>query len=456
MTIHRSSRIGLLLLAVLVIALLLTVFFSQQGQQTQQHAAGNTTIVTIDLSNLIGTSQFVTGASHTQDDITLYGSRTSARQVISSALVFENVPIMGWGSPDPEPSPGTYDWSVLDSRIQFMRSTGTTKMITLCCAPAWMRDPQYASDDWTYLAARPAISHFQDYANLAKRVAQRYPDVQYFQVWNELKGFYIPPPTNHWDYVNYTLMYNMIYDAIKSVRPDAKIGGPYVPLDIWADPSAGGWPAKDPTLYNQPWGTVDQRSLDAITYWLANKHGGDFIVFDGGTGTREGTWTTDEFSAFDFYQPLLNWIRKQPNGGATLPIGSAEWYPHTPQTYTDINPYNAVFAHGLITMITSGYWYALPWGTQGDSQGLNADPASFMTNRGQPTAEYYTLKALKDYFSQGTQLYKVIASSNTVTVLASKAKTMLVNHLRINQIVIVNGTTINLTPYQVTVVDTPG
>jgi hypothetical protein len=55
------------------------------------------------------------------------------------------------------------------------------------------------------------------------------------------------------------------------------------------DPSAGGWPARDPSLYSQPLGTMDQRSLDVISYWLANKHGADIIAVDAWNGNRDGT-----------------------------------------------------------------------------------------------------------------------------------------------------------------------
>lgn len=444
--------IGLSLLCTLVII----VLFSKQQQTLQQHAATNSATVTIDLSHPIGTSQFVTGASHTQNDSTLGTNQTvvmSAKQVISQALDNENVPIMGWGSPDPEPSPGTFNWSILDKRMQFMRSTGTTKMITLCCAPGWMRDSAQAND-WQFLDARPTTAHFKDFANLAKQVALRYPDVQYFQVWNELKGFY-NSSLNRWDYESYTQFYNEVYDAIKSVRPDAKIGGPYVVINTWAAPSAGGFPTTDPTLNRQAWGTIDQRSLDVISYWIANKHGADFLVIDGHTGTREGLWPTDEFAAANYFTAVINWIRKQP-GGATLPIGWAEWYPNASQNWNDINHYNALLAHDLITTLKSGVWYALLWGTQGDAQGLNAHPASFMTSSGQPTTEYATLKSIKDNFGPGTQLYQTTSSTDTLTVLASKTKTMLVNHLGNSQTVTVNGSIITLNPYQVTTIDTPG
>ena len=412
--------------------------------------------VTVNLSSPDMVSQFATGITHTQNDNAL-GTNKSAiaaeKKLIQSSAVIENVPLMGWGSPDPEPAPGQYSWGVLDSRIEFMHDTGTTEMITLCCAPGWMRPSQY-TDDWQYLETAPSPAHYQDFADLAKQVAERYPEVKYFQVWNELKGFY-DASTNQWDYAGYTTLYNMVYDAIKSVRPDAKIGGPYISIDNWSTTNAGGWPAHDSALYNQPWGTIDQRSLDVISYWLAHKDGADFIIIDGGTGTKDGTWTTDEFTAANYFPAIYQWIRQQPDGGATLPIGWAEWYPSTPQNYTNINHYNAVLAYDLIVTLKSGYWYALLWGTQGDKQGLNAFPASIMTSNGQPTPEYYTLRAFKDCFGAGTKLYKTSSSSPAITAIASDKKTMLVNHLGTTQVVRVNSVTVILNGYQVLIMNTP-
>ena len=179
-------------------------------------------------------------------------------------------------------------------------------MISLCCSPTWMFDAGWVGrTDWNRLETAPLPSHFADYANLAKQVALRYPDVQYFQVWNELKGFW-NDSLNRWDYEGYTALYNMVYDAIKSVRPTAKIGGPYIGVDMG-----------------------DKRTLDVISYWLAHKHGADFIVLDGGYDTQNAV---DDFTDAHYFIQVARWLRHQPHGGSTLPFGWAEWYPapHSP------------------------------------------------------------------------------------------------------------------------------
>ena len=99
-----------------------------------------------------------------------------------------------------------------------------------------------------------------------------------------MKGFW-DHSRNRWNYEAYTALYNAVYDALKAAVPGVMVGGPYVVVDTWADPAAGGKPA----ALTGECGTVDQRSLDVLEYWLANKHGADFVALDGGTVPRDAT-----------------------------------------------------------------------------------------------------------------------------------------------------------------------
>jgi hypothetical protein len=130
-----------------------------------------TAIVTIDKSKPFMTSQFSTGITHTQDDIELSGGSAAkaATSLIQSSMTYQNAFIMGWGTDDPEPSPGQYDWDSLDSYVKLMTATGGTPFISFCCAPGWMR-PDGFSDDWQYIETAPAPSHDADFATLAATV----------------------------------------------------------------------------------------------------------------------------------------------------------------------------------------------------------------------------------------------------------------------------------------------
>jgi hypothetical protein len=274
--------------------------------------------------------------------------------------------------------------------------------------------------------AAPLSQNYQDFAQLAAQVAARYKSVKIFQVWNELKGF-------NGNYQAYTTLYNDVYDAVKAVRPDAKLGGPYLSV--------------------LPLNPEDQA---AYTYWLAHKHGADYILLDGGPLAGSDT---SEFNS-TFFSDWVNWLRKQPYGGATLPIGWAELYT---RGLPDSSPlavahYNATFADDTISVIKLGVSYALPWGASSSST-VTSDLdilETMMTDNGQPNPIFYSMEAFKGYFGPGTALYKTAVSSPDITALASRAKTILVNHLPSNQTITVNGTKVNLTPYQVLTINTPG
>ena len=162
---------------------------------------------------------------------------------------------------------------------------------------------------------------------------------------------------NRWDYERYTPLYNAVYDAIKHVRPDAQLGGPYVFMDSDGNSYAMSNPGP-----GYAWGTLDERSLDVITFWLQHKHGADFIAVDGSSSNRDGIWLTNEFAAAQKFVDVYNWIRKQPDGGAALPIWWAEWYAGLPANTTkSLQYYNALMASGEIYTLSSGAAVLLIW-----------------------------------------------------------------------------------------------
>ncbi len=111
-----------------------------------------------------------------------------------------------------------------------------------------------------------------------------------------------------------TPIYNEVYEAVKAVNPLNRIGGPY--LDMASPPS--GTTGQGSSLRG-PWGTVDQRALDAFDYWLAHKRGADFVVVDGHTTDGGGP---DEFAALEKLSAVGWWIRAR----TELPLWWAEWY----------------------------------------------------------------------------------------------------------------------------------
>ncbi|MFI1367806.1 GH39 family glycosyl hydrolase [Streptomyces griseochromogenes] len=270
--------------------------------------------------------------------------------------------IMGWGADNPEPVKGHYDFGAMDRRIDFIRRSGGTPVVTLCCSPDWMKGGRAGVDntDWSRpaLETAPRPQHYQDFADLAATVAKRYPDVRHFIVWNEFKGFW-NNAEGRWDYEGYTKMYNLVYQALKKVDRNIMVGGPYLVMDS-VDPRQ-----KDnaSTTLRGSWGALDQRVLDAFSYWNSHKAGADFVVVDGSSYTNDDDLMPDEFGATDKLTAVGEWVRRQTHD---LPLWWAEYYVEPADGKDERRGWSeahriAVHAAGLIAMVKGGadsgfYW----------------------------------------------------------------------------------------------------
>jgi hypothetical protein len=317
------------------------------------------------------------GVTHTQYSIDDWGhnaASASAKTVLTATATYQNQHIFGWGAQNPQPSPGRFSWSSLDRRIQLIRSTGGTPVITLCCAPDWMKGGRPGGTDWDRLHVAPSPQHYADFAALAAAVARRYRDVRHFQVWNEMKGFW-DKTRNRWDYEAYTNLYNTVYDALKAVDPTIAVGGPYVVIDLWASRQAGGFPS---TLAGAC-GMVDQRSLDVLDYWLRHKHGADFVAVDAGLATRDEGRITSTATSSALFGALTRWLRQR----TPLPLWWSEF--HVGEADSDGQQKLIARAVGaLLHMADQGATAALIWQPQrdaGDARGPRA-PALWSSTDG--------------------------------------------------------------------------
>jgi hypothetical protein len=275
--------------------------------------------------------------------------------VLASIGGLQVVPLYGWGISNPSPNEGEYDWSSLEARIKTITDSGGTPVLTLCGAPDWMKKKNLASTHYDDpIEVAPDEDRYDEFAQLAAAAAKHFPQVKHFMVWNELKGFW-NDSANRWNYEGYTELYNKVYSAIKKpgVRPDAQVGGPYTTVNHTAKPSST-------AQVSGEWGTIDQRSLDVITYWLKHKAGAEFLVVDGATHPEDTeAWPTDVKKSAQKFAAVDTWIRSK----TQLPIWWAEFY------YTgDANVPMAKLAQGLDTtlaaMKNSGASAALLWGPE--------------------------------------------------------------------------------------------
>ncbi|WEO98332.1 xylan 1,4-beta-xylosidase [Streptomyces sp. FXJ1.172] len=307
------------------------------------------------------------GFTHTQysaDEGAATATSRVERLLARNRGLAQNQHIMGWGADNPEPVEGHYDFGALDRRVDFMRASGGTPVITLCCAPDWMKGGRAGVDhtNWSQAALEtaPTPGHYQDFADLAATVARRYPDVKHFIVWNEFKGFW-NDAKSRWDYEGYTKLYNLVYTALKKVDKDIMVGGPYLVMDS-VDPRDQNASA---TLKG-PWGAMDRRVLDAFAYWNAHRAGADFTVVDGSSYTNDDELLPDEFAATDKLTAVSRWIRQQTHD---LPLWWAEYYVEPGDGNGNrtgwTEPHRvAVQATGLIAMVRGGAGSGFYWNPQ--------------------------------------------------------------------------------------------
>jgi hypothetical protein len=361
---------------------------------------------------------------------------SSLANALQAQTVVQVQPIMGWGVVNPEPTPGVYDFDSLDSRMEFIRRSGGTPVITLCCAPDWMKGGRAGDTDWNEIETAPLPQHYTDFAALSAAIARRYPDVRHFMVWNELKGFF-DDETKEWDAEAYTELYNAVYAALKAVRSDILVGGPY--MGMTTAPTAS---LHASSLHGR-WGSVDQRSLDVVEYWLRHKRGADFIIVDGHATTNGGA--PDEFEALEKFSAVSSWIRQR----TSLPLWWAEWYVEPDQGGWPAQRSIALRTATLIEMGHSGvdaavYWNPKPGG---------ADCATCLwtdtrdPDGGVPLPFLTTLQEFARWFPEGTDLDDV-PEPHGVRILAQSRRLVAVNTLAERTVVEIDGETVVLDPYE--------
>ncbi|HSW99761.1 MAG TPA: hypothetical protein VLH38_01870 [Patescibacteria group bacterium] len=386
---------------------------------------------------------------------------TSAKTLLASLQAPQNVHIMGFGVDNPNPSKGKYEFerSGLDDRIRLMAATTpeAQRIITLCTAPGWMKGTR---DD--NIEAAPLPKFYPDFATLSAAVATRYdgthkdskgqllPRVNNYVVWNEFKGFYLA--NGDFDSKSYVTFYNGVYTAVKQVRPNVKLGGPYVGMNTDA-------PTNDSAAY----GSIAPRSKAAMAYWLKNKKGAEFITMDGGPQLKSNYLATNGYTAGDLFTDAAKYVRGLDEhtypGAKTLPLWWTEFYPGTSgESKNSI----ATGQHAVsITMDNirkagiAGVNRMLLWEPEGTASGDNPDThVSLWTNTanaggGKPTAFYAAAKGLHDYFPVGTQYYSFTTSNPLVVGLASKDRAWLIVRGDKKVSVTLNGRTFTMDPYAV-------
>jgi Glycosyl hydrolases family 39 len=382
----------------------------------------------------------VWGFTHTDRSADVGPAGDVAARALDDQQMIQNQHIMGWGAGNPEPAPGRYDFAALDRRMNYILQTGGIPVITLCCAPDWMKGGRPGETDWRKLEVAPQPQYYDDFARLAATVARRYPYVRHFAVWNELKGFY-DRRHSRWDHEGYTRLYNQVYDAIKAVDPRNKVGGPYVPMYSHVGGRGSGLRGE--------WGSVDQIALDAVDHWLANKHGADFITVDGPTASDDRDVYPDEITALDKFVAINKWLRSR----TALPIWWNEYYIEPRQDPWSEDKRTAMHTATLIDQARTGvstvlYWNRIPKDGDRTCEGCLWVTTS-VPDGGTPGRMLGVLQSFARWFPAGTPMIDVRATSRRVRVLAQPHKVVAVNISGDRVRTRVGETEITFAPYEV-------
>jgi hypothetical protein len=318
-----------------------------------------------------------------------------------------------------------------------MRDTGAIPTITLCCAPDWMKGGNPGETNWSRLGVAPLRRHYDDFAELARQVALRYQDIKHYIVWNEFKGFW-NNKLNNWDYQAYTALYNTIYDALKSVDSQIKVGGPYLVIEGTGS-ETGAWWAERP---------IRDRNRQVLEYWLKHKRGADFLVVDRGIpGPHDiNIYTKAQLLALtSFFGSITRQLRQM----SDLPI----WWAESNFVRDSNQRFEAVgLASMLYHELIAGASVSMRWSPQAQPSGeigQNWFTSTQAMGGGQPLPAFYIYKAFRDNFGPGTRLYATSSSSSEIEVLASASRVMLINKRPQPVVASVNGASINLKGYEV-------
>jgi hypothetical protein len=487
----RSTGRYFSLLALLFSLILAACSSSTALSEPAQNAVADVK-VTVDTTTSTGVSQFSPGITHVDQGLDYpmgnndLNAINNAKSLIKQAFPYENTSIMAWGAPDPWPDPSQPEptnWRYLDSRLKLITSTGGIPILTLSEAPWWMKGQLQANgttrlltaaDEWSDIGygSRILDNQMGAWLHLVQRVAERYMappyNVRYFQVWNELKGYY-NPGTNAYDYNaspgnpnqpdathGYTYMYNQVYNRLMQVanklhiaKESIKVGGPYVVMDTWSSPSQS-----QLSNIRKAYGIYDERSIDVVLYWLQHKAGAGFITLDSGNSNKDNVNNADPFTSSERFADMTQWLRSlDPTrypGATTLPVWFAEWYA-TPYGNAPNNDYNnAIKAYAMLKFLQAGGSVALSWGWASNGPSDTNIWTTTQAGGGRPLPVYYSYKAFKDYFGPGTRIYQTTVSTpESVAALASSSHIMLINKTTTNINVSINNKIVLLKSYQV-------
>ena len=374
-----------------------------------------------------------------------------ARDLMKDVCQVGNQHIVAFGAGTLQEKEGApLNFNSLDTLVKRMESVGGEYTLTLCSAPGWMLESE--PTDGFDPESRPKEEYFDEYAAICAEVAKRYPQVKYFQIWNEFKGFW-SSKLNGIDIDLYIKFYNMVYSAVKEARPDAVVGGFYGTIQ-------GDYSSQYGYKYDCSFNPADDNAYwDRLNKWQDNAVGFDFVSCDYGVQAFKNfaKLTKDEVmnSTKNFKYALERMCKE-----TDKPIIMAEYYGQSRSKAPEEN--SPEFEAAVMALIyknmllgvkdreyTSLFWLESP-----------EDIACFFTETkkstgGQPLPLYYVAKGITRGFTTGNTIVESSsADESKVEVFASSKKVMVINKTNSRQVVQYGDKYYELSGYEVIFLNT--
>lgn len=271
--------------------------------------------------------------------------------------------IMGFATGNPWPRRnGPFEWGDIDGYINRMKGAKMTILVANS-APGWMMESGRDYD----MDGRLKREFFGEYAKLVVAYLARFPWIKAVVVWNEFKSFgKLVNGRFRWDYEEYTEFYNIVYDAVKAVRSDVLVGGPYMVLDTYSTSNQS-----DPSsIWRGAWGVGDQRVLDSYEGWRRRARGFDWVGFDFGPNHRDRESLFTDSRCLDKMLDFMKWCRTW----TQKPLICMETYPD-PKNGVSLQHTREMYVALLERMRTeiAGESAALIWNEQGFRPSLDVE-----------------------------------------------------------------------------------
>lgn len=420
-----------ILIALLVICLSVSCNAEDKQDKGKQTSSGSDVSVSVNTGRTIMTSslELSTTLTHNSFKSAKYQEATDrAKQLLREGIDCIGQFTMDWGAGNTCPSKDNYNFSKLDERVRLIHGLDKKVVLTFCRCPQWMRrdDPQKGVD------AAPRQDMYKEFAHMTADFIRHYDEigigVYAVNVWSETRGYW-SKTLNRWELEDYAVLFNEVYDSIKSVNSSVLVGGPF--MHVESSPKG-----KNMADFS---GNISSSDRKALTAFLDNVRELDFFSIDRNLKENADNtpYSKDEVLKYTAFNGVVHQETRELLNGRfnhDVPVWVVDNQCLKGHYPTDVE------AAGLASMyrwhLLGGAAFVDKWQPEDEgSESTDSEqiaPEGMYThidsdNGAQPLPTFYVFKAFRDYFPRGTQIVESVSDSEWVETLASKKAVMLIN-----------------------------